>query len=69
MNPDPESIDLEAHPELEPEFAPEPDDQGARHAASEIPEPPAWADELDEAARFLYPAREAEADLEEELEL
>ena len=36
MNPDPESIDLEAHPELEPEFAPEPDDQGARHAACSL---------------------------------
>jgi hypothetical protein len=50
-----EVIDLEAHPELEPDLGPPqpegpPADMLSPHAESEIPEPPAWTDELDLAA-------------------
>jgi hypothetical protein len=61
-------IDLEAHPELEPDLGPtreeiaqgaEPDDALNPHADREIIEPPAWQDELDMA----YGAAEARAAL------
>lgn len=60
-----EYVDLVAHPELEPDLGPTqeeldrglpPADMLSPHAASPIPEPPAWEDELDASARFLYPA-------------
>jgi hypothetical protein len=70
----PEPIDLVAHPELEPDLGPSkeglerglpPADMLSPHAEAEIPEPPAWTDELDTAARFLYPEPELDdAELE-----
>jgi hypothetical protein len=75
-----EAIDLEAHPELEPDLGPPqpegpPADMLDPHADSEIPEPPQVEDELDmaygadEARRWAalgarLAAREAEGEVE-----